>query len=237
MTPLDGSIWGPFTKILCTHLYFLFFLFLSFSTNYNKSTWKHCPFIINVTFPLSDRAARQRRQEQRNSAMEVVQDVCGSEGVCEVMCDVPSNGPQHEESMETHVAAEEATGDTHSGSVEEETDISAAGHGNADTSTPPPTPRFSYRWGTLNGCRFIYLLNSRISSRFLDPCKLSLGTLWSTLGNVVALYMVFILLSGSLQTCALVTAQFEASEAVEEKGNEKASVGRRSFTLSTCELV
>ncbi|XP_056903333.1 zinc finger protein 511 [Takifugu flavidus] len=90
-------------------------------------------------------AAGQRRQQQRNTAMEVVQDVCVSEGVCEVMCDVPSNDPQHEESMETHVVAEEATGDTKSGSLEEDTDFSDAGHGNADTSTAPPKPRFSYR--------------------------------------------------------------------------------------------
>lgn len=89
--------------------------------------------------------------------MEVVQDVCVSEGVCEVMCDVPSNDPQHEESMETHVVAEEATGDTKSGSLEEDSDVSGAGHGNADTSTPPSKPRFSYRWEAFNGYQFVYL--------------------------------------------------------------------------------
>lgn len=78
--------------------------------------------------------------------MEVVEDVCGSEGVCEVMCDVPSNAPQHEESMETHMLAEEATRDANSGSVEEDTDFPGAGHSIADTSSPPPKPRFSYRW-------------------------------------------------------------------------------------------
>uniref|UniRef100_H3DGJ4 Zinc finger protein 511 n=1 Tax=Tetraodon nigroviridis TaxID=99883 RepID=H3DGJ4_TETNG len=45
-------------------------------------------------------AAGQRRQ--RDASMEV-EDVCVSEGVCEVMCDVPSNEPHHEEPMETHV--------------------------------------------------------------------------------------------------------------------------------------
>lgn len=115
---------------------------------------------MTIIFPISDRAAGHRRQQQRNAAMEVVQDVCVSEGVCEVMCDVPSNDPQHEESMETHVVAEEATGDTKSGSLEEDTDFSDAGHGNADTSTAPPKPRFSYRWEAFNGFSlFIYWIN------------------------------------------------------------------------------
>lgn len=76
--------------------------------------------------------------------MEVVDDVCASEGTCEVMCDVPSNEHQHEESMETHVL-EEATRDATCDAVEEDTDFPGAVQSNANTSTEPPNPRFSYR--------------------------------------------------------------------------------------------
>lgn len=118
--------------------------------------------------------------------MEVVQDVCGSEGVCEVMCDVPSNDPQHEESMETHLVAEEATGDAKSGSLEEDTDFSDAGHGDADASTLPPKPRFSYRWETFNGYTFISLfIELMCLEKLLDLRKLSLQTLWSTLNKII----------------------------------------------------
>lgn len=80
--------------------------------------------------------------------MEVVEDVCESEGVCEVMCDVPPDEPQHEESMETHVSVEEAALDANSGSVEDYTDFPVAVHSNTEMSTEPPKPRFSYRLGT-----------------------------------------------------------------------------------------
>lgn len=109
-------------------------------------------------FLISDRAAGQRRQQQRDTSMEV-EDVCGSEGVCEVMCDVPSNEPQHEESMEAHVLEEEPTQDASSGSVEESTDFPAAVHSNANVGTEPPKLRFSNRLEVCNGCQFIYLIN------------------------------------------------------------------------------
>lgn len=80
--------------------------------------------------------------------MEAVEDVCESEGVCEVMCYVPSDEPQHEESMETHVSAEEATLHANSGSVEEYTDFPGAVDSNTEMSTEPPKPRFSYRLET-----------------------------------------------------------------------------------------
>lgn len=85
-----------------------------------------------------------------------VEDVCGSEGVCEVLCDVPSNEAQHEESMETHVSEEEANQEASSGSVMGDTDFPAAGHINANVE--PPKPRFSYRWDIFIGYQFIYLI-------------------------------------------------------------------------------
>lgn len=109
-------------------------------------------------FLISDRAVGQRRQQQRDTSMEV-EDVCGSEGVCEVMCDVPCNEPQHEESMEAHVLEEEPTQDASSGSVEESTDFPAAVHSNANVGTEPPKLRFSNRLEVCNGCQFIYLIN------------------------------------------------------------------------------
>lgn len=87
-----------------------------------------------------------------------VEDVCGSEGVCEVICDVPSNEPQHEESMETHVLEEEATQDASAGSVKGHTDFPAAVHSTANMGTEPPKPRFSYRLEVFISCQFIYLI-------------------------------------------------------------------------------
>lgn len=93
-----------------------------------------------------------------------VEDVSGSEGVCEVMCDVPSEEPQHQESMETHVFGEEATQDASSGSVQGDTDFPAAVHSNANMGAEPPKPRFSYRLDAFNGSQFFYLtMNAFIS--------------------------------------------------------------------------
>lgn len=76
--------------------------------------------------------------------MEVADDVCESEGVCEVMCDVLSNQLEHGESMETHVSQEEARM-AKSDSTEEHADLSAAAHGAGNTSTESTKPRYSYR--------------------------------------------------------------------------------------------
>ncbi|XP_070697294.1 zinc finger protein 511 isoform X2 [Pempheris klunzingeri] len=86
-----------------------------------------------------------RRQQQKDSAMEAADDVCESEGVCEVMCDVPSNQPEHGESMETHVSEEEADRTFKSALTEEDADLSAVAHDTRNTSTDPPKPRYSYR--------------------------------------------------------------------------------------------
>lgn len=87
-----------------------------------------------------------------------VEDVCGSEGVCEVLCDVPSNEPQHEESMETHVLEEEANQEASSGTVMVDTDFPAAVHINANMDVELPKPRFSYRLDIFIGYQFIYLI-------------------------------------------------------------------------------
>nr|XP_046258662.1 zinc finger protein 511 [Scatophagus argus] len=92
-----------------------------------------------------DRGTQEtRRQQQKDTAMEVVDDVCESEGVCEVMCGVLSDQPEHRESMETHVSEDEAVHMAKSVS-EEHADPSAAVHGVGNTSIEPPKPRFSYR--------------------------------------------------------------------------------------------
>ncbi|XP_049456917.1 zinc finger protein 511 isoform X1 [Epinephelus fuscoguttatus] len=93
-----------------------------------------------------DRGTRQtKRQPQKDTAMEVVDDVCESEGVCEVMCDVPSDQPEQGESMETHVSEEELDRMAKSVSAEEPVDLSAAAHSTENTSTEPLKPRYTYR--------------------------------------------------------------------------------------------
>lgn len=85
-----------------------------------------------------NRTRETKRQQQKDASMEVVDDVCESEGVCEVMCDVLSDQAEHGESMETHVSQEEAAHMAESASAE--ADLSAAAHG-----TEPLKPRYSYR--------------------------------------------------------------------------------------------
>ncbi|XP_031160023.1 zinc finger protein 511 [Sander lucioperca] len=92
-----------------------------------------------------DRGTRQmKRQQQKDTAMELVDDVCESEGVGEVMCDVLSNQLEQGESMETHVSEEEAARMAKSASTEEHADLSEAAH-STGTSTEPLKPRYSYR--------------------------------------------------------------------------------------------
>lgn len=77
--------------------------------------------------------------------MEVVDDVCESEGVCEVMCGVLSDQPEQGESMETHVSEEEAACMAKPAATEEHAGLSAAVHGNECSSTETLKPRYSYR--------------------------------------------------------------------------------------------
>lgn len=86
-----------------------------------------------------------KRQQQKDMAMEVVDDVCESEGVCEVMCDVVSDHPERGESMETRVSEEEAAQMAKSAFAEEHADYSAAVHSTANTSGESLKPRYSYR--------------------------------------------------------------------------------------------
>lgn len=98
------------------------------------------PEIIFVT-----RTQETKRPQQKNAAMEVVDDVCVSEGVCEVMCDELSDQPEHGESMETHVSGNEAAHMANSASGEAQTDGSAAAPGSMETSSEPTKPLYSYR--------------------------------------------------------------------------------------------
>ncbi|GAA6213848.1 zinc finger protein 511 [Lates japonicus] len=89
-----------------------------------------------------DKGTREtKRLQQKDTTMEVVDDVCESEGVCEVMCGVLSDKPEQGESMETHVSEEEAACKT----TEEHAGLSAAVHGNECSSTETLKPRYSYR--------------------------------------------------------------------------------------------
>lgn len=92
-----------------------------------------------------DRARETKKQQQKDASMEAVDDVCESEGLCEVMCDVLSDQPEHGESMETHVSEEEAVRSANSAPTEEYTDLPGAAHGDGNTSIEPPKARYSYR--------------------------------------------------------------------------------------------
>lgn len=101
--------------------------------------------ISNIIIIFVNRTRQTKRQPQKDTAMEVVDDVCESEGVCEVMCDVPSDQPEQGESMETHVSEEELDRMAKSVSAEEPVDLSAAAHSTENTSTEPLKPRYTYR--------------------------------------------------------------------------------------------
>lgn len=74
--------------------------------------------------------------------MEMVDDVCESEGVCEVMCNSPSDEPEGGESMETHECEEKASTE----------DVLAAAQDTEGTSTVPRKPQYSYRLAFKSVC-------------------------------------------------------------------------------------
>lgn len=82
----------------------------------------------------------KRHHQQRDTGMEVVDDVCESEGLCEVMCDALSDQPQHE-SMETHVSEEEPAHLANSAPSLEDAQLPGAAHSDVNAQKP----RFSYR--------------------------------------------------------------------------------------------
>ncbi|XP_060895647.1 zinc finger protein 511 [Labrus mixtus] len=87
-----------------------------------------------------------KRPQQKDTSMEVAESVCESEGVCEVMCDVLSDQPEHGESMETRdVSEEEAARAATSAITEDHANLSAAAHSAANTSSQPLKPQYSYR--------------------------------------------------------------------------------------------
>lgn len=97
--------------------------------------------IHHIQYFVLDRAVETKRQQQKDTAMEVADDVCQSEGLCDVMCDALSNQPEHEESMETHVSEEEPASTANSAPAPEDAHLSGATHSDAN----PPKPRYSYR--------------------------------------------------------------------------------------------
>lgn len=80
-----------------------------------------------------DRAQDTKKQQQKDTAMEVVEDICQSEQL------------EHGESMETHVSEEEAACMANSALPEENADISGTAHNDRNTSFEQPKPRYSYR--------------------------------------------------------------------------------------------
>ena len=76
--------------------------------------------------------------------MEEVGDVCESEGVCEVMCDLLSEQPEPGESMET-VVEEAAAHMTKAATAGEDAGLSAAGHSKECPNTETLKPQYSYR--------------------------------------------------------------------------------------------
>ncbi|XP_007546157.1 zinc finger protein 511 [Poecilia formosa] len=83
-----------------------------------------------------EKGTREASREQRtDTAVEAADDVCRSEGVCEVMCGVESNQLEQEESMETHASSEEAA---------QSEDFSASAQ-TPETNTERLKPRYSYR--------------------------------------------------------------------------------------------
>ncbi|XP_015233108.1 PREDICTED: zinc finger protein 511 [Cyprinodon variegatus] len=78
-----------------------------------------------------EKGTKEPRKEQRNdTAMEAADDVCKSEGVCEVICDVQSNRLRQEESMEMQASSED--------------EFSASAQ-TSETKTEPLKPKYSYR--------------------------------------------------------------------------------------------
>ncbi|XP_028982722.1 zinc finger protein 511 [Betta splendens] len=91
-----------------------------------------------------DKGGREtKKQLHKDAAMEVVPDVCKSEGVCEVLCEVLTDQPEKEESMEMHVSEEDVAHMGQCASAGEPADVSAAAHG--CTGMEPQKPRYSYR--------------------------------------------------------------------------------------------
>ncbi|KAK2921932.1 zinc finger protein 511 isoform X1 [Channa argus] len=80
-----------------------------------------------------------KKQKQKDTSMEVVDDVCKSEGLCEVMCDELSDQHEQWESTEMHVSEEEAAPMAKSASVGDHADFTAA------HTTEPLQARYSYR--------------------------------------------------------------------------------------------
>ncbi|XP_053291941.1 zinc finger protein 511 [Pleuronectes platessa] len=92
-----------------------------------------------------DRGTREtKRLPQKDIAMEEVGDVCESEGVCEVMCDVLSEQPEPGESMETLVE-EAAAHLTKAADAGEDAGLSAAVHSQECPNKDTLKPQYSYR--------------------------------------------------------------------------------------------
>lgn len=68
-------------------------------------------------------------------AVVAADDVCKSEGVCEVLCSVQSNQLEPEEPMETHISSEEAA----------QSRGASASAQTSETNAEALTPKYSYR--------------------------------------------------------------------------------------------
>lgn len=83
-----------------------------------------------------EKGSRESRSEQKNDmAVGAADDVCQSEGVCEVLCSVQSDQLEPEEPMETHASSEEAA----------QNGGSSASAQTSQTNAEALTPKYSYR--------------------------------------------------------------------------------------------
>ncbi|KAM9364152.1 zinc finger protein 511 [Pholidichthys leucotaenia] len=89
-----------------------------------------------------ERGNQDDKRQQKDTAMEVVDDVCKSEGVCEAVCNDLSDQHEQGESMETHVSEEEAAPVEESSSMPE---LSAPAQGSENSGSMPLKPQYSYR--------------------------------------------------------------------------------------------
>ncbi|KAM9848127.1 zinc finger protein 511 [Aulostomus maculatus] len=86
-----------------------------------------------------DKETRElRSQQQKDTSMEIVDDVCKSEGVCEVLA---SKQPEQEESVEMQEDVD-LTDSSNSATLRE--DLSSTAHNTMNMSAEPVKPRYSY---------------------------------------------------------------------------------------------
>ncbi|KAM4607577.1 zinc finger protein 511 [Polymixia lowei] len=95
------------------------------------------------------RTREMKSQQEKGTTMEVMEGVCESEGVCEVVCGAVADPLDEGDAMELHVSQGEGTVEAahmaNSASIEMHSELSAASHDTASASSEQQKPRYSYR--------------------------------------------------------------------------------------------